>query len=172
VYDDRPAADLAVPSDTKGDETDRIVGLEIGADDYLPKTSSTRELLARLRALTRRAFEWGVVDSPERERPIVIGHLRIDPGPRVATLRDRVLELPRMEFDLLTSLARATGRVLSHDELLRTAAGRDHNCFDRSVDVHMSSLRRKLGNDAEDPKYIKTIRGVSYMLLRGDDPDE
>jgi DNA-binding response OmpR family regulator len=156
---------------SRGDETDRIVGLEIGADDYLPKTFSTRELLARLRAVTRRAFEWVEEDSPELAKPIVIGRLRIDPGPRVATLDDRVLDLTRMEFDLLASLARGAGRVLSRDQLLRFAAGRDHDSFDRSVDVHMSSLRRKLGDDADNPKYIKTIRGVGYMLLKDEGRD-
>jgi DNA-binding response OmpR family regulator len=157
---------------SRGDETDRIVGLEIGADDYLPKTSSTRELLARLRALTRRAFEWVREDSPAFVEPIVVGRLRIDPGPRVATLDDKVLDLTRMEFDLLAALARGAGRVLSRDQLLRSAAGRDHSCFDRSVDVHMSSLRRKLGDGLEDPTYIKTIRGVGYMLLKDGERDE
>jgi DNA-binding response OmpR family regulator len=142
-----------------------IVGLEIGADDYLPKTSSTRELLARLRAMTRRAFEWVGENSPEFEKPIASGALRIDPGQRVATLGDAVLELTRMEFDLLLLLARSAGRVLSREQLLRHAAGRDYDSFDRSVYVHMSSLRRKLGDDPDRPTYIKTIRGVGYMFL-------
>lgn len=157
---------------SRGDETDRIVGLEMGADDYLPKTSSTRELLARLRALTRRAFEWVREDSPELAEPVVVGRLRIDPGPRVATLNDAVLELTRMEFDLLMLLARGAGRVLSRDQLLRSAAGRDHSFFDRSVDVHVSSLRRKLGDDPEHPTHIKTIRGVGYMFLKDGERDE
>lgn len=155
----------------RGDETDRIVGLEIGADDYLPKTSSTRELLARLRALTRRAFEWVSEDSPEFIKPVTAGALRMDPGARVATLDDDVLELTRMEFDLLLLLARRAGRVLSREQLLRATAGRDHGSFDRSIDVHMSSLRRKLGDDPDDPTYIKTVRGVGYMFLKGADQD-
>ncbi len=150
----------------RGDETDRIVGLEMGADDYLPKTFSTRELLARLRAVTRRIFEWAPEDSPERAKPVVVGALRIDPGARVATLSDEALDLTRMEFDLLLALARSAGRVLSRDQLLHASAGRDHEYFDRSVDVHISSLRRKLGDEPETPKHIKTVRGIGYMLLK------
>lgn len=150
----------------RGDETDRIVGLEMGADDYLPKTFSSRELLARLRAVTRRIFEWAPEDSPERAKPVVAGALRVDPGARVATLSDEALDLTRMEFDLLLALVRSAGRVLSRDQLLHSSAGRDHEYFDRSVDVHISSLRRKLGDDPDDPRHIKTVRGIGYMLLK------
>lgn len=149
----------------RGDETDRIVGLEMGADDYLPKTFSTRELLARLRAVTRRIFEWAPEDSRAREKPVVVGALRVDSGARVAALDDEALDLTRMEFDLLLALARSAGRVLSRDQLLHSSAGREHEYFDRSVDVHISSLRRKLGDDPDEPRYIRTVRGVGYMLL-------
>jgi DNA-binding response OmpR family regulator len=139
---------------SRGDETDRIVGLEIGADDYLPKTFSTRELLARLRAVTRRALEWVAEDPPGFAKPIVVGRLRIDPGPRVATLDDRVLDLTRMEFDLLRSLARSAGRVLSRDQLLRFVAGRD---YDASTARSTSTYRRCVANWGT----IQRARGTS-----------
>ncbi len=150
---------------SRGDETDRIVGLEIGADDYLPKTFSSRELLARLRAVTRRSFAPARADRPQPIAPVVRGALRIDPGPRVAVLDDTVLDLTPLEFDLLLCLASAAGRVLTRNHLLNAVADRDHEVFDRSVDVHISALRRKLDDDPQTPRFIKTVRGVGYMFL-------
>ncbi len=152
---------------SRGDETDRIVGLEIGADDYLPKTFSTRELLARLRAVTRRSTATAQAPGPAVAKPLVFGPLRIEPAARVVLLDDAPVELTPIEFDLLYYLARSSGRVLSRDQLLDNIAGRDYEVFDRSVDVHISSLRRKLGDDAKAPRFIKTVRAAGYMFLAG-----
>ena len=149
-----------------GEETDRIVGLEIGADDYLPKTFSTRELLARLRAVLRRSTGTGEKPSELIEPPIEVGELLIDPGRREAKLADRSLDLTPVEFDLLLSLARAAGRVRSREQLLHDASTREFDSFDRAIDVHVSSLRKKLGDDSKNPRYIQTIRAAGYRMPR------
>lgn len=149
-----------------GDEADRIVGLEIGADDYLPKTFSTRELLARLRAVTRRAQIPPAETAPPEPAEIVIRDLRINPAARRAQMGSQALTLTPVEFDLLLCLARAADRVLSRDQLLDDISGRDYEVFDRSIDVHISSLRRKLGDDPKQPRYIKTVRSAGYLLMR------
>ncbi len=150
-----------------GDESDRIVGLEIGADDYLPKTFSTRELLARLRAVTRRStLSTNQTQAANEADDIVIGDLRINQASRQVFQGNRALSLTPVEFDLLVCLARAADRVMSRDRLLDEISGRDYEVFDRSIDVHISSLRRKLDDDAKKPKYIKTVRSAGYMLMR------
>lgn len=151
----------------RGDEADRIVGLELGADDYLPKTSSTRELLARLRAVVRRSRP--ARPSAAKEDEIASGPLRVHPGARVAVLSDKPLELTPVEFDLLLSLARAKGRVKTRESLLDEIRDRDYQAFDRSVDVHVSALRRKLGDDPKAPRFIRTVRSAGYMWM---DPDD
>src|SRR4051812_34113388 len=154
----------------RGEESDRIVGLEMGADDYLPKTFSTRELLARLRAVLRRSLITEAAKQDQRDAPVTIGDLYIDPGPHAAWLRNEPLILTRQEFDLLLSLARACDRVKTRESLLVEVAERDFEAFDRSIDVHISSLRRKLGDDARSPRWIETVRGVGYMLKKPETP--
>ncbi|MFN0121127.1 MAG: response regulator transcription factor [Blastocatellia bacterium] len=150
-----------------GDEADRIVGLESGADDYLPKTFSTRELLARLRAVTRRAtITTSQAQQLESEAEISVQQLRIQHAARHASVNGQTLTLTPLEYDLLHCLARAAGRVLSRDQLLDEISGRSYEVFDRSIDVHISSLRRKLGDDPRNPRYIRTVRSAGYLLMR------
>jgi DNA-binding response OmpR family regulator len=153
----------------RGDESDRIVGLEIGADDYIPKTFSTRELLARLRAITRRAGRAADAQPDGAEPECVAGALRINPNTRTAALGDQPLSLTPVEFDILHTLAKAKGRVKTRDRLLEDIRDRKWEVFDRSVDVHIAALRRKLGDDVKNPRFIRTLRGAGYMLV---DPAE
>lgn len=150
----------------RGDETDRIVGLEVGADDYLPKTFSSRELLARLRAVLRRAPRSAAAPSgPAPVAEMVVGPLRVRPEARLALLGDHPLALTPVEFDLLASLARAQGRVRTREALLDEIRDRHYDVFDRSIDVHISALRKKLGDDARQPRFIRTLRSAGYMLV-------
>lgn len=154
----------------RGEEPDRIVGLEIGADDYLPKTASPRELLARLRAVTRRSQSSararagaGAIQNPDPE--VVVGSLRMNADTRIAVLGDQPLNLTAVEFDLLFCLARAPGRVRTREQLLEEVRERDYDVFDRSIDVHISSLRRKLGDDPRHPRFLETVRSVGYRMI-------
>ncbi len=157
----------------RGDETDRIVGLEMGADDYLPKTFSSRELLARLRAVTRRHQQVeekvkSSADSIADDDVLIFAELRIEQGSRTVRLNEETLTLTPVEYDLLTTLAHSAGRVLNRDQLLDAVAGRNYEVFDRSVDVHISSLRRKLGENPRVPRFIRTIRTAGYMFKQPD----
>jgi len=149
-----------------GDEPDRIVGLEVGADDYLPKTFSTRELLARLRAVLRRSTATARLREEERPAPVSVGDLWLDPAARMATLADKPLALTQIEYDILLALARSAGRVKSREQLLLDVADRDFEAFDRSIDVHVSSLRKKLGDDPRSPRFIETVRGIGYRMRK------
>jgi DNA-binding response OmpR family regulator len=149
----------------RGEEADRIVGLELGADDYLPKTFSTRELLARLRATIRRSNVTRIQEE-SGEPEVVVGELRIDPESRCAVLSGQALPLTAIEFDLLMSLAKAAGRVRTREQLFNEVADRNFDVFDRSIDVHISSLRKKLGDDSKSPKFIITVRSAGYMMRK------
>lgn len=152
----------------RGEETDRIVGLEMGADDYLPKTFSSRELLARLRAVTRRSQlsekSENRAESADTDRILRFAALEIFRESRTVRLNQESLTLTPLEYDLLVTLAQAAGRVLTRDQLLEEIAGRDYEVFDRSVDVHISSLRRKLGDNPRKPRFIQTVRTAGYMF--------
>lgn len=150
-----------------GDEADRIAGLEMGADDYLPKTFSMRELLARLRAVIRRSrVVSAAIPSAEGSAEIAVQDLRIEPAARKASLAGQQLMLTPVEYDLVLCLARAADRVISREQLLNEITDRNYEVFDRSIDVHISSLRRKLGDEARNPRYIRTIRSAGYMMVR------
>ncbi len=144
----------------KGDETDRVVGLELGADDYLSKPCSPRELLARLRAVLRRAQPDAVATH------LAVADIAIDVSGREVRVGGRVIDLTGIEFDFLVALARRAGRVISRDALLSQAGRDDATVNERTVDVHVSHLRQKLGDDPRAPRRIKTVRGVGYVLVR------
>jgi two-component system response regulator CpxR len=146
----------------RGEEVDRIVGLEMGADDYLAKPFNPRELAARIRAILRRA-EAGT----EHADRIVVGDIEVDLGTRSVSVDGAAVELTGVEFSLLETLARSAGTVVSRDELSRAALYRRASAFDRSLDVHISNLRRKLGPAADGGERIKTVRGVGYQYAHG-----
>lgn len=153
----------------RGEAPDRIAGLELGADDYVPKTYSPRELLARLRAVLRRSIATSGQTKRAEMSPVSVGALQLDPGSRSASLRQHLLPLTPTEFDLLLCLAREHGQVKSREQLLLEVADRDFEAFDRSIDMHISSLRKKLGDDARSPRWIVTVRSAGYRLQ---DPGE
>jgi DNA-binding response OmpR family regulator len=152
-----------------GEEADRIVGLEIGADDYLPKTFSSRELLARLRAVTRRTR---AQPGSETIREWVAGSLRLCEETHTVALGDIPLDLTALEFAILAALLKSKGRVKTRERLIEEVSDRRFDIFDRSIDVHVSSLRRKIGDDAKNPRFIRTIRGIGYSLHEPETPDK
>ncbi len=144
----------------RGEEADRVLGLELGADDYLTKPFSPRELLAGIQAQVRRARG----QAGPTTQPLVLGDLELDPGSLRATLAGRELSLTGYEFQLLRVLAERAGQVLSRERLLELVRGSAEESFDRSVDVHVSRLRAKLGDDPKRPRWLKTVRGAGYQL--------
>ncbi|MEZ5451496.1 MAG: response regulator transcription factor [Thiothrix sp.] len=146
----------------RGDDIDRIIGLELGADDYVPKPCMPRELAARIRAILRRASP---ETSANNRDPIQAGELTLWPEKRQALRQGQTLELTSTEFNLLEVLARQAGQTVSKADLSRHGLGRTLTRYDRSVDVHMSSLRHKLGNLPDGRSCIQTVRGVGYQLI-------
>jgi two-component system, OmpR family, phosphate regulon response regulator OmpR len=145
----------------RGDAIDRIIGLELGADDYLPKPFEPRELLARLRAILRRR-------TPERlaEIPLRFGRLEIDRAARAVSLDGLRCELTSYQFDLLLALAENAGRVLSREALMDKVKGEHLEAFDRSIDVHMSRIRAAIEDDPRKPRRVITVRGAGYVFAR------
>ena len=144
----------------RGDDVDRIVGLEIGADDYLPKPFNPRELVARIRAILRRT---GDASGSTAARPLMVGDIELDPGTRVVWRSGKIIPLTAVEFDLLEKLLRGAGRILSREDLSKDVLGRNTSPFDRSIDMHISNLRKKLGHQVGAVERIKTVRGVGYI---------
>lgn len=149
----------------KGDPMDRIIGLEIGADDYLPKPFEPRELLARIRAVLRRHVE----GAPKVETQLRFGTLEIDRDARSVSVAGQLCDLTSYQFDLLVTLAERAGRVLTRDQIMEAVRGRELDAFDRSIDVHMGRIRAAIEVDAKDPKRILTVRGVGYVFARQQD---
>jgi len=151
----------------KGDPMDRIVGLELGADDYLPKPFEPRELLARIRAVLRRHHLGS--PAPTQNEPLKFGSLLIDRDARSVTVHGQTCELTSYQFDLLWVLAERAGRVLSRDQIMEAVRGRELEAFDRSIDVHMGRIRSAIEDDAKTPKRILTVRGVGYVFAKQQD---
>jgi len=148
----------------RGEDVDRIVGLEIGADDYLPKPFNPRELVARIRAILRRARPSKASDTPPEI--LSVGDVELDPATRNVYRAGAPVELTSVEFNLLEVLLREAGRVVTRERLVNAVLSRKFMPFDRSIDMHVSKVRRKLGDSEENGDHIKTIRGVGYMFAR------
>ena len=162
-----PAAQVPVLMLTaKGDPMDRIIGLELGADDYLPKPFEPRELLARIRAILRRRGDGG---TPAAGQSLRFGSLEIDRDARTVTVGGQVADLTSYQFDLLVTLAERAGRVLTRDQIMEAVRGRELEAFDRSIDVHMGRIRAAIEQDAKNPRRILTVRGVGYVFAKQQD---
>jgi DNA-binding response OmpR family regulator len=146
----------------RGEDVDRIVGLEIGADDYLPKPFNPRELLARMRAILRR-YQASAVPAPG---PVEVGDLGLDAGAHTVWRGGQEVELTSVEFSLLEALLRSAGHVVTREQLVNDVLGRKFMPYDRSVDMHISKLRKKLGDLPDGGERIKSIRGVGYLYVR------
>jgi DNA-binding response OmpR family regulator len=149
----------------RGEPMDRIVGLELGADDYLPKPFEPRELLARLRALLRRAL------PAAEDQTLRFGRLEIDPGARQVRIDGDIRELTSYQFDILMVLAQSPGRVLSRDQIMDALKGHPMEAFDRSIDVHVSRIRSVIEDEPKTPRRILTVRGAGYVFARKQDTD-
>jgi two-component system response regulator CpxR len=149
----------------RGEDLDRILGLEIGADDYLPKPFNPRELAARLRAILRRTAPRNQTMAPVAPERIIAGDIELDRGAKAVRRSGVDLALTVVEFDILEALLLSAGRVVERPELVKSVLGRDFSPFDRSVDVHVSNLRRKLGPFFDGTERIKGVRGAGYIYL-------
>jgi DNA-binding response OmpR family regulator len=155
----------------RGEDVDRIVGLEIGADDYLPKPFNSRELVARINAVLRRVRSRGAeaaAGATEHSLPehIEVGDVEVDTGTRHVRRAGESVELTNVEYEILVLLLSSAGRVLKREELVRSALGRELSVFDRSIDMHISHLRKKLGHNVGEVERIKTVRGIGYIYAR------
>jgi two-component system, OmpR family, phosphate regulon response regulator OmpR len=150
----------------KGEDTDRIVGLELGADDYLAKPFNPRELLARMKAVLRRSMHRGNTDgAPPNDFLVKAGGITLNRAKQTVTVEGHEIEFSTAEYRILEVLMKNRNTVLSRDQLMTLARGRDFTAFDRSIDVHVSKLRAKLESDSRTPKRIKTIWGTGYMFV-------
>jgi DNA-binding response OmpR family regulator len=154
----------------KGDPMDRIIGLELGADDYLPKPFEPRELLARIRAVLRRRGEPTGTATATRSTPVLrFGSLEIDRDARTVQVGSGVCDLTSYQFDLLGAMAERAGRVLTRDQIMEAVRGRELEAFDRSIDVHIGRIRNAIEADSKEPKRILTVRGVGYVFAKQQD---
>jgi DNA-binding response OmpR family regulator len=154
----------------KGDPMDRVIGLEVGADDYLAKPFEPRELLARIRAILRRSAEATSASETNETLPVLrFGSLDIDRDARIVSLAGKEVDLTSYQFDLLLAVAERAGRVLTRDQIMEAVRGRELEAFDRSIDVHMGRIRAAIEVDAKDPKRILTVRGVGYVFAKQQD---
>jgi DNA-binding response OmpR family regulator len=151
----------------KGDPMDRVIGLEIGADDYLPKPFEPRELLARIRAVLRRGNEG--LSANDSQKLLRFGALEIDRNGRTVSVAGQPCDLTSYQFDLLVAMAERAGRVLTRDQIMEAVRGRELEAFDRSIDVHMGRIRAAIEADVKAPRRILTVRGVGYVFARQQD---
>ena len=163
----RLRADSAVPIimlTAKGEEIDKVLGLELGADDYITKPFSMREFRSRVKAALRRAEMARAAGTEDVEEPIVVGQVTIDPGRRTVVVRGDGVSLTFVEFEILQAMARSPGRVFSRDVLLTRIWGDSAYRDPRTIDVHVRHLREKLERDSAHPEYLHTVRGVGYRI--------
>ena len=168
----QPGASSQVPLlmlTAKGDPMDRIIGLEMGADDYLPKPFEPRELLARIRAILRRRGEPAPAGGANAAPLLRFGSLEIDRDARTVWVAGRSCELTSYQFDLLVALAERAGRVLTRDQIMEAVRGRELEAFDRSIDVHIGRIRNAIEDDSKTPRRILTVRGVGYVFAKQQD---
>jgi DNA-binding response OmpR family regulator len=151
----------------RGDDVDRIVGLEIGADDYLPKPFNPRELSARIRAILRRSSSNEARDTTR----VAVGDLEMETGTRLVRRAGEIIDLTAVEYEILEKLLRAAGQIMTREELSKQVLGRSASPFDRSIDMHISNLRKKLGHRVGEAERIKTVRGVGYIYAQTTSPD-
>jgi two-component system response regulator CpxR len=156
----------------RGDEVDRIVGLEVGADDYLPKPFNPRELVARIRAILRRTHPDGSQATPPQLESLSQGDIKLDAGTRIVHRGGQAVELTTVEFELLELFLRTAGSVVKREELVERVLGRTFSPFDRSIDMHVSNLRKKLGPHKNGSERIKSIRSVGYLYTSLDESEE